>query len=193
MWASTNYILFCLLRPRCEIWFGCAFPQTFKKLQAVLADIFIRVEYPVSLAKDIGRRVEYGWLIFKKVLWGKRMKNGLLRIQNIGRKAEEWGLAIQIWEFHHATPTFNTQISGEPLSRITQFCGHCCSDFPLGDNLHLFPGLFLTTYHIRHWTHKRLYGCKSHREMSQWNVMYLWYAKGCHIEVLYHRCHNISH
>ena len=43
---------------------------------------------------------------------------------------------------YHATPTFNTHISGQPLLQIIVFWGHCkVLNLPLEGNLQLFPGL----------------------------------------------------
>ena len=87
---------------------------------------------------------KWGWI---KEIWGRRMEKELFRIKKWGWKAMDWGKAIKIWGFHHATPTFNTCILVHPLSRITLFWGHCkAQNFPLEDNLQLFPGLLYSAY-----------------------------------------------
>ena len=57
--------------------------------------------------------------------------------------------------FYHTTPTFNTNDSLHPLSRITLFGGHCkILNFPLEDDLQLFPGLKLNTViDLKHYNH----------------------------------------
>ena len=54
----------------------------------------------------------------------------------------DWGWAIKIWGNFHATPTIDTHISVYLLSQVTLFWGHSKSlNFPLEDDLQLFPGL----------------------------------------------------
>ena len=75
-------------------------------------------------------------------IWGRRMENGGLKIQDWGMRDVVWGWNIKIWGFNHAQTTFNTHISGNPVSQSTLFWGHCKTlSFPLEDILKLFPGL----------------------------------------------------
>ena len=50
-----------------------------------------------------------------------------------------WGWAIKIWGFHHATPTHTTHIPVYPLSQITLFWEHCLAlNFLLVEDLQPF-------------------------------------------------------
>ena len=94
----------------------------------------------LRMEEDELKMETFDWI---KDIWGRRMENVAFIIENWGWRAVEWGDAIKIGGFHHATPTFNTYISVHPLSRIALFWGHFKAlNFPLEDNWQLFPGLF---------------------------------------------------
>ena len=60
-------------------------------------------------------------------------------MEDLGPKIEVEGVWIQ-----DRQSTFNTYVSLCPLLRITLFGGHCkIPNFPLEDDLQLFPGLLL--------------------------------------------------
>ena len=74
--------------------------------------------------------------------WGCMMENWGLRIQKWGWRVVDWGYTNKIWGVDHATPIFNTNNFGLPLSRITLFWGYFETlNLPLEDILQLFPGL----------------------------------------------------
>ena len=77
--------------------------------------------------------------------WGCMMENWGLRIQKWGWRVVDWGYTNKIWGVDHATPIFNTNNFGLPLSRITLFWGYFETlNLPLEDILQLFPGLIET-------------------------------------------------
>ena len=128
--------------------------QTWKKLQAVqaaLADILSKItlfwghfelktpHFLLKIEEEVLNMEDWGSI---KEKWGCMMENWGLRIQKWGWRVVDWGKTIKIWGFYHATPTFNTNNFGLPLSQITLFWGHFKTlNLPLEDILQIFPGL----------------------------------------------------
>ena len=80
----------------------------------------------------------------------------------------------QNWGFHHATPTFDTQVSLCPLSRITLFWGYFkIMNFPLKDNSQLFQvwEVPLSPHFEKPWT--RALDIKFPLAWNHWRVHFL--------------------
>ena len=104
----------------------------------------------LRMEKEELKMENWGWIT---EIWGRRKENGRFRLQNWGWRAIYWWFSFKIWGFDHATPKFDTHVSVYLLSRITLFWGHCkILNFPLEDDLQLFPGLvyrYISLYGVR--------------------------------------------